>query len=68
MPADPNRAPAPSRPTLDPGDPLRTPAGTGPLGHPIGNGDTWADPAESAPADGTAGAAGAGVQDGTGSR
>lgn len=58
---------------LDPGADLDTPEGTGPLGHPEGDGKTWSDPGNAAPADGTQGASAtdggaAGIQDGTGSR
>jgi hypothetical protein len=64
---------------IDPGEPTATPAGTGPLGHPVGTGQTWADPGDipssvpNAPADGTAGnytrdQPMAPPQDGTGSR
>lgn len=66
-------------PDLDPGDPARTPDGTGRLGHPDGDGPTWAndgdvDLPDETPADGTEGNdasgsnAGAPPQDGTGSR
>lgn len=67
------------RALLDPGADLETPAGTGRLGSPDGNGDTWADEGDlelpdATPADGTEGNdatgsnAGAPPQDGTGSR
>jgi hypothetical protein len=63
----------PAELTLDPGDAIRTPLGTGRLGNPFGNGLIWAAPGNSAPLDGTesAGTAdypGGPVQDGTGSR
>lgn len=60
--------------TIDPGHPIVTPAGTGPLGHPIGTGRTWGDPGlpTSTPPDGTGGGtgdyAGQPAQDGTGAR
>jgi HK97 family phage prohead protease len=61
---------------LDPGDATQTPDGTGRLGHPVGNGRTWADLGgglpSSTPADGTGGGTGdyatAPATDGTGSR
>lgn len=64
---------------VDPGADLQTPEGTGRLGQPDGNGDTWADEGDlplpdGTPADGTEGNdatgsnAGAPPQDGTGSR
>jgi hypothetical protein len=60
---------------IDPGEPTLTPSGTGRLGHPIGDGLTWADEGlpSSTPADGTGGGdqsdyATAPPDDGTGSR
>jgi hypothetical protein len=65
-----------NRPNLDPGPNLTTPSGTGPLGRPNGNGDTWGDPGAASPTitDGTESNAtqssgfGQGIQDGSGSR
>lgn len=59
---------------IDPGDDTQTPDGTGRLGHPDGNGQTWADPGlpSSTPPDGTEGGTGDYAQqapdDGIGSR
>lgn len=59
--------------SVDHGEPIRTPAGTGRFGHPIGTGPIWADVGNAGPAAGTQGTGttdGSGVvtQDGTGSR
>ncbi len=60
---------AASGPHLDPGDPLLTPAGTGPLGHPVGTGISWGDPGNVAPGDCTVDVGpAAGAQDGSGAR
>jgi hypothetical protein len=56
---------------VDPGDALATPGGTGPLGHPIGDGITYRDPGSAGVPDGSQGMpldGSEGATDGTGTR